>query len=294
MKRRFFPRWGVGILLLITLACAIPIPTTEPLTVIDPVEVIETVGLNGAERAVVRLRLLTEALAVRPGDAELLRARFYYNVEEWEPDVTQHKTGDTTRVTIEQGLGSRISLGDTEGYINVWDVGLARGVPIDLGIDMGKGTANLDLGGLSLTALGLTTGGTDTSLTFSEVNPEPLSTLRVTAGAGQFAATGLGNANFDRLTVFGGTGSLDLNFDGVWKRGAIADVKAGAGKVAIRVPATLGIRVVFSGTPISSVETLGFTERTDNVYVNTAYGVAPVTLTINLTSGVGAVSLISQ
>ncbi|NBD36145.1 MAG: hypothetical protein GVY30_09120 [Chloroflexi bacterium] len=282
-------------LAMLILACAVPIPTTEPLTVIDPVNQVETVGLDGAERAEVRLRMLSDTLNVHAAeDVGLLRANFHYNVAEWEPTIKQETEEQRTRVRINQGLGSQIQLGGSDEYINTWDVGLRRNVPIDLGVDMGAGDVQMALGGLSLTRLALTTGGADLSLSFDAHNPETMSTLRITAGTGKCIASDLGNANFDRLNITGGAGSMDLDFGGTWQRSALADIKAGAGRITLRVPAGLGVRVTFASTPINTTDITGFTEQDDNVYVNAAYGQSPLTLTINLKTGVGALTLISQ
>ncbi len=275
--------------------CMIPIPEIRPLTKIDPVEQVETLDRAGARSATVRLRLLSEALVVRSvGDVDLLRGIFRYNVEEWAPKVEQTTADDETRVTIGQGLGSQIPLGKGDAYTNRWEIGLAPGVPLDLGIDMGAGEAGLDLTGLSLRKLTVTSAGTDVNLAFNAPNPEPLGTLRLTGGAGTVIATGLGNANFDHLSIFAGAGEMELDFGGAFRRSAVADVKAGAGSVTIRVPAEVGVRITFSGIPLGQVDVRGLTEQTDNVYVNAAYGVAPLTLTVNLASGVGSISLISE
>ena len=293
MRRKYW--WGVGVLCLLLLACAIPIPTTAPLTVIETVEQVQSVELDGAQRAEVRLRLLSKGLVVRPGDGVgLLRGRFRYNVEEWTPSVKQTTDEGTTKVTIGQGLGSQIPLSKSDEYVNEWEIELGYGVPIDLGVDIGAGDAELDLSGLAISDLSMTTGSADVLLVFNSPNPEPLGVLRLTSGTGKFVASGLGNANFDRISVLGGTGTVNLDFNGNLLRSAVVDVKAGAGKIDIRVPAALGVRLTFSGTPVSSVETIGFTEQSDNVYVNETYGVSTLTLTINVTAGVGAITLISQ
>lgn len=285
----------VGVLCLLGLACAVPIPTTAPLTVIETVDQVQSVALDGAERAEVRLRLLSKRLVVRPGDGVgLLRGHFRYNVEEWTPSVKQTADEGTTKVTIGQGIGSQIPLSTSDDYINEWEIDLGYGVPIDLGVDIGAGSAELDLSGLSISDLSMTTGSADVSLVFNSPNPEPLGTLRLTSGTGKFVASGLGNANFDRISVLGGTGTVNLDFGGNLQRSAVVDVKAGAGKIDIRVPAALGVRLTFSGTPVSSVETIGFAEQSHNVYVNDAYGTATLTLSINVTAGVGAITLISQ
>jgi hypothetical protein len=151
----------------------------------------------------------------------------------------------------------------------------------------------MELGGLAVSNLGLTTGSSGLVLNFNQPNPEPLGQLRITSGAGDVVAGGLGNANFDRFSFIGGAGPVDLDFAGAWTRSALANVRAGAGDVTIRVPANLGVRVEFSGTPVSSVNLTGFTEREENVYVNAAYGQAALTLTVNVTAGLGSVTLIS-
>lgn len=293
MRHKYW--WIIGALCLLAIACAIPIPTTAPLTVIDTVDEVQSVDLDGAQRAVVRLRLLSKRLTVRPGDGVgLLQGHFRYNVKEWAPSVKQKTDGETTNVTIGQGVGSQIPLGKSDEYINEWEIELGYGVPIDLGVDIGVGDADLDLSGLSISDLSITTGSADVSLVFNSPNPEPLGMLRLTSGTGKFVASGLGNANFDRVAVIGGTGTVNLDFNGDLQRSAVADIKAGAGKIDIRVPSAVGVRLTFTGTPISSVDTIGFTEQSDNVYVNEAYGVSTLTLTINVTAGVGAITLISQ
>jgi len=295
LKRR-----GVLLILgLLALACTIPvppIPTPRPITTVNPpVEETQTLGLEGANRAEVRLGMAAGDLSVRPADGvELLSAAFRYNVLEWKPVVKQQTQEQRTQVSINQGMGTQLVLGDLGDYVNSWTVGLAQGVPLDLGIELGTGKTQLELGGLSLSALSVTAGSNDLSCSFASPNPEPLATFRLNQGTGDVVVSGLGNANLDRFTFIGGAGTVDLDFAGAWTRAAIADLKAGAGKITVRVPATLGVRVVFAGTSVSSVEAIGFIKQEETVYVNPAYGVAPLTLTLNATTGVGTITLISQ
>ena len=283
-------------LLLVLAGCAIPVPTVVPLTVIDPVDEIQQVPLGDAQRATVRLRLLSRELGVRAGDgAALLSGRFRYNVAEWAPKLKQEIDGETLKVTIGQGLGSQIPLGKHDEYANAWDIELARTLPLDLGIDMATGTANLDLTGLALDKLSVTSGSTDLLVAFGLLNPQPLGSLKLTTGTGTIVATGLGNANFDTLSVLGGTGKVDLDFSGSFHRSALADIKTGVGAITVRVPANVGVRVTVTGVvPVGEVDLVGFSEAGEDVYVNAAYGDAPLTLTVKIATGVGSISLISQ
>ena len=165
---------------------------------------------------------------------------------------------------------------------------------LDLGIDMGAGEASLDLTGLRLSGLSVTSGSTDLVLAFGAPNPEPLGRLQLTAGAGKVTATGLGHANFDQLAVLGGAGAVDLDFSGAFHRSAMADIKAGAGRVTVHVPSGIGVRVTLGGVSLGNVDVTGFSKQADDVYVNDAYGQSPLTLTIKITTGVGSVSLISE
>jgi len=281
--------------LLVLAGCMIPVPTVEPLTVIDPVDEVQQVPLGDAQRATVRLRLLSRELVVRAGDGAALSGRFRYNVAEWAPKIKQEIDGETLKVTVGQGLGSQIPLGKHDEYANTWDIELARTVPLDLGVDMATGTANLDLTGLALDKLSVTSGSTDLSVAFGLLNPQPLGSLKLTTGTGTVVATGLGNANFDTLSVLGGTGKVDLDFSGSYHRSALAEIKAGAGAVTVRVPASLGARVTVTGiVPVGKVDLVGFSEAGEDVYVNAAYGEAPLTLTVKIATGVGSISLISQ
>lgn len=285
----------VAACVVLLTGCMIPIPTVQPLTTIEPVDEVQVVTLDGAEKARVRLRLLSQELTVHSAsDGSLLNGHFHYNVQEWAPRISRETTDGTVLVTVTQGMGSQIPLGKKDDYINAWEVALASGVPLDLDVDMGSGTATLDLTGLSLTRLSLMTGAADVRLTMRAPNPEPVSTVQVTAGTGQFVGMGLGHANFDQFNVLGGAGSLDLDFTGAYSRSALVDIKAGAGRITVRVPADIGVRVTLTGISVVPVDVVGLTERGENEYVNAAYGVAPLTLTVRIATGAGAISLISQ
>lgn len=291
-----YARWILLATLLVgTSGCMIPVPSVEPISTIEPVEEVRVLQTEGAERARVRLRLLSDHLTIRDGaeSPTLLRGWFRYNVAAWEPNVEQETDQGETRVTMSQGLGSQIPLGKSDTYQNAWEIDLARGIPTDLGVDMGSGTADLALGGLSLSDLSVTAGNTDLVLTFDEPNPEPLGLLRLTAGTGKLNASGLGNANFDRVSIIGGAGAVDLDFAGAIQRSAIVDIKAGAGRITVRVPDAVGARATVSGSPLRTLDLDRFSESGENTYVNAAYGEASLTLTLRITAGVGKIVLIS-
>ncbi len=294
MRRIRYALWLM--LLLVSLACAVPlpsVPTPRPLTLIEPKDVTLEADTTGITQLEMTVRILKGDLTVQQGPT--LKAQTRYNVAEWEPRWTTKPEAGTLQVKFEQGLGQELPLGsESDQYIYLATLELPKGVPVALTIDQGTGKAVLDLSGLSVSSLGLTLGKADLNLSFGSVNPVPLTTLRLTNGTGKAYLSGLGNANLDRLNIIGGAGTLDVNFDGAWSRSAVADIKAGAGKITLRMPRDLGVRVVLSSSSLTSIEAVGFSKQGENEYVNASYGKAPLTLTINLTAGVGSIALISQ
>ncbi len=288
----------VALIMLLSLACAVPLPslpTPKPLTLIDPTDNAQTLDVAGAAQLEVIARILKGDLTVQGVKGTVLKVQTRYNVAEWEPKLTSTTQPEGLQVKIQQGLGQELPLGaESAQYIYVSTLELPKGVPLSLTLDQGVGKSVLNMGGLSLTSVGLTLGQADLNLTFDSVNPVPMSTLRLTSGSGKAYLSGLGNANFDRLNIIGGTGTLDVDFSGAWSRSALADIKAGVGKITLRFPAKIGVRVVLTSSSVTSIEAVGFSKKGENEYVNAAYGQAPVTLTVNLTAGVGMISLISQ
>lgn len=120
-------------------------------------------------------------------------------------------------------------------------IGLAKGVPLDIALAFGAGEATAQLGGLSVRRLKIETGASQTTLGFESPNPIPLETLDIEAGAAEFTATGLGNANARHVSVQAGAGSVDLDFSGTWRNDITLDLTAALGAVSIHVPSDVVI-----------------------------------------------------
>jgi hypothetical protein len=120
----------------------------------------QSVELGDAKSVRVEINLGAGDLQVTGGAEKLLEADFTYNVARLKPEVKY--TNDTLIVWQPDGKGLPDLRGITD-YRNEWDLRLSDEVPMDLSVDMGAGTGNLQLAGLSLTGLDLSLGaGTST------------------------------------------------------------------------------------------------------------------------------------
>ena len=111
--------------------------------------------------------------------------------------------------------------------------------------------------------------------------------------------TGAGESNLDlsaldlsSLRVEIGAGETNLDLSGSWDHDVNADITGGVGKLTIRLPGEIGVRVN-AETGLGNVTTSGLTQEGGG-YVNSTYGSAPYTLNLDVTTGVGAIELVVQ
>jgi len=115
----------------------------------------KSVELGDAKSVRVKMLLGAGDLAVTGGAEKLLEADFTYNVAKLKPEV--EFTNGTLIVQHPDVRGYR-SPQDIKDFRNEWDLRLNNDVPMNLSLDMGAGTSDLQLAGLSLTGLDIILG----------------------------------------------------------------------------------------------------------------------------------------
>jgi hypothetical protein len=246
--------------LLSTIACDIELPsarTGELQTISEAVQVADADSVN------VMIFIPAGELVVGGGASDLLEAEFVFNVAEIEPEI-DFRNG-TLRVTspdVDLGPGSMFNLGN---FRNEWDLFFNDDVPMDMTIDMGAGLSDLDLGTLSLTSLDISAGAGDVELDLSD------------------------SSFLSRLEVDAGVGELTVDLSGEWQNDLDASIMAGVGNFSLLLPRSVCVRVeVDSG--IANVNASGFSVDGD-VYSNDACGESNVTMRIDIDAGVGSINL---
>jgi hypothetical protein len=181
---------------------------------------------------------------VRGTDARVLYAmRLRYDEERASPlhryDQEQHSAllGAESRGNALRPSSSRSAEGSE------LRLALPTAVPLDLDLELGGTEAKLDLGGLALQSLRLECGATDATLDFASPNRSHMRELAVGIGAAEFTATRLANANAEQIRLRGGIGTVDLDFAGRWTRDLDVVTRLAIGKLTVRVPDDVGVRV---------------------------------------------------
>lgn len=202
-------------------------------------------------------------LRLEPATAPLLyQLEMRYDEDAFSP-ITDY---DAEARRLRLGVRSH----DRRGGVNLDEgsratLALARDVPLTLDLEFGAGQADLDLGGMSLRRLNLSTGASETHIRFGSPNAIPAEAINIEAGAAEVEVVGLGNARAARYTFQGGVGSTLLDFTGTWSADAHASVKMGIGSIRLRFPRGLGVRLNKSSF-LTSFDSEGLVKRGSSYY----------------------------
>jgi hypothetical protein len=180
-------------------------------------------------------------LRVRPTDQPML---YEMDMRYDEEHFTPLSRFDAAKRTLELGVKGR----DGHRRMSIKEgsratIALSRQVPFALDLDFGAGEAAIDLGGIALRSLEVSTGASETTIRFDAPNPIQAEHVSIEAGAANLRVTGLGNTRAERIRFHGGVGATLLDFTGAWTRDATASVDMGIGSVTLRFPRGLGVRL---------------------------------------------------
>jgi hypothetical protein len=162
---------------------------------------------------------------------------------------------------------------------------------MDLNINAGAYTGNVNLSELHLRNLTISDGASDSQVTFESANPEVLDVFTYETGASSVKLTGLGYANFKELNFKGGVGDYKLDFAGALQRDATVNIDAGMSTLRLSIPSDTKATVAISGG-MKGVKTEGtWTAHEDNY---TTTGTSEFTLTIKINIGLGSLTLVTD
>ena len=249
--------------------------------------------LHGERELNVNVQYGAGRFRLTPGaQGELYRMEMRYDEDRFVPVREFVDGGGTLRLGLRsrEGSGIKVAFSDRRsGTTPTFDLSLSPEIPLALLLELGAVQADVELGGLALRRVGFRTGASDTRLRFSEPNPVACDELTMEAGAAEFQADDIGNANCARVTFRGGIGEVRLDFGGSWRRSMVADVNVGIGALRLNLPRDVGVSVQLNRF-LASFDAAGFTKRGDT-YFSANFNDARYRLTLNVNASLGGVEV---
>jgi len=224
--------------------------------------------------------------SVRPvGEGLLYRMNLTYDEDAFEP-VAEY-SGNRLDLGIESIRRGRMRDHSDESELALE---LGRGVPMRLDLEFGAVRADLDLGGLNLTGLELSTGASESSLDISEPNRGDIRTATFEVGAAEFQALNLGNLNAERIDFDAGVGSITLGLGGEWRRDARVSIDMGLGALELQVPEGVGLQLR-KDSFLTSLDSEGLVKRGDT-YQSLNWDRADRRVVVDLDAAFGSVKVV--
>ena len=230
-------------------------------------------------------------LAIRPIDEGLLyRLKLRYKKDYFEP-VTD-LSGNRLHLGVERiRKGFRgIFNWNPSGEGNEFDLELTREVPMDLHINFGAGSAELDLGGLALTGLEFNTGASKSRIKVSAPNSAQISKAQFNVGAADFQLEQLGSLNAEDIEINAGMGSFEISLDGSWQRDALISIDMGIGSLELHVPEDLGFQLR-KNSFLTSLDGVRNLVKEGNAYYSLNWDEADRNVTVDLDGALGSVTV---
>ncbi|TFH35210.1 MAG: hypothetical protein E4G99_07805 [Anaerolineales bacterium] len=248
---------------LVTVGLVVGLLYLAPTLNLEPTIERKTLNFNEpfdhATAARVTLDLDRYATTIEPlvGSDDLFDA-----VLETFSDVDFSARGDSQRtidlVPVDRGpFNQDWTLGSSNDM--TWEIGLSPAVPLDLSVDVGSGSARLDLLGLTLSELRVDGGSGSTELAI----PAASSTypVEVNGGSGHFDIDIEQGAEIQG-SLNAGSGSMNIRI-GSGTEMTLA-IEGGSGSIEVSLPLDAGVRLVIADQGSGGVRVPGDFDLTDD------------------------------
>ncbi|MBI3983611.1 MAG: hypothetical protein HY337_11925 [Gemmatimonadetes bacterium] len=248
---------------------------------------------RGAEPDInVHVRFGVGRFQLKPGREDALyRARLQYDAEAFEPIMRYDPLARRMTMGIE-GLNRHGRGWDRDNPPEQWlNVELSPAVPADLELEFGAGTADVELGGLSVRRAHIKVGAAESVIRFSEPNRVTCEALTFEAGAIDLKTEHLGNARCGRIEFKGAAGDITLDLTGAWPENSVTelDVTSALSAVTLLLPERLGVSVEMDRF-LASFDRAGLRKR-GNRYYSASYDTASAKLNVDVKTGIGSVEV---
>ncbi len=171
-----------------------------------------------------------------------------------------------------------------------WVLKFTDAIPITFKVELGAGRGELDLSGLRIKDMKVSSGASSVEMFCDRPNPIDAESIIIESGVSKFTATNLTNTNFRKLKFSGGVGAYKLDFGGKLRQDAEAKIEVGLGAVTVILPSDLQARVHYNDNWFSSFDLDGdFYHKKSGMYETEGYRTARPSLSIQIESGLGSV-----
>lgn len=116
-------------------------------------------------------------------------------------------------------------------------------VKLYMKVKFGGGKADLDFSGLKIKRLRLSSGASDTKLSFNQKNREELDYLKIESGASNLNFSGIGNTNCAEMDINLGACNASLDYSGDLDHDIYTEIAMRVGRLNLLIPSDIGVKI---------------------------------------------------
>jgi len=180
--------------------------------------------------------------------------------------------------------------GFSEFEDNSLDFSLPSMVPIELDLDFGMGSANIDFTDLTLSHIQIEGGMGEMNVEMHKPNPTVCDFLKIDTGLGSFQAEGLGNINAREVDIEVGMGSAEIDYRGHFTHDVEIDIEVGMGSLELILPENVNVKAKVNHNFLSSIDMDDLIKK-GNYYLTEDWESDRPTVYLNISVGLGSVDI---
>lgn len=219
-----------------------------------------------------------------------------------EPRFRTQNIGPVNHVTLSVNDNAQESLlsginffgSGEEQPENRWKVFLAQGKPFNLSLEYGTGDAMVDLSGIAVKKLNISTASADVRIGYHKgfFNKVEMDTFNVKVDLGNITVDHMEQARARNVIADVGFGNCTLDFGEEIKEASNVTAYVGAGNLIVMIPnAPVPLKIVIQNSPLCHVQlTDSFVKVAEDTWVNEYYDeTAPNITTFTLDVAMGQI-----
>ena len=188
------------------------------------------------------------------------------------------------------GLSVLSKKGFSEFEDNLLDFSLPSMVPIELDLNFGMGSANIDFTDLTLSHIQIEGGMGEMNVEMHRPNPMVCDFLKIDTGLGSFEAEGLGNINAREVDIEVGMGSAEIDYRGHFTHDVEIDIEVGMGSLELILPDNVNVKAKVRHNFLSSIDMDDLIKK-GNYYLTEDWESDRPTVFLDISVGLGSVDI---
>jgi hypothetical protein len=231
-------------------------------------------------------------VVVEAGDlTDTCQVTFTYDPDEFEATTDYKENNNRLKIKLDKKRWQSHWDGDNQEVRA--EIRLPRDVEMKLDSRIKAGEVLLDVGGLSLRRFRVSVWAGEVSVHFDEPNPVEMELLEIKANIGELRTSHLGNARFEKASINGGIGEINIDLTGNLLNDAMAKVDLDIGEASVILPENRSVRLSVGGLFgfLSSKNIDSAFSRRGRIYYSEDFSKDNPLFSVRITPGLGELNV---